>query len=200
MAGDSTNKVQIQIYNNITKEDFLNNVYPLRVPVVLRGLDIGTCTNTWTVDYLCQHAGKKEVKIHVCQSAQMDFLSKNFIYNDFSVFFFLSSKLCLQEEKYYLRSLGDDPRKDVADIKKQYPSLCNDIILPDLFPQDHFTSSVFRIASKGTQLWTHYDIMDNFLIQISGLKRAVLFSPRNATDMYLAGNCGFIYLLLLCAS
>lgn len=26
-------------------------------------------------------------------------------------------------EKYYLRSLGDDVRKDVADIRKQYPQV-----------------------------------------------------------------------------
>ena len=69
-----------------------------------------------------------------------------------------------QTEKYYLRALGDDPRKDVANISIHFPELARDINIPDFFEPSQFFSSVFRMASKGTQLWTHYDvrIMANF--------------------------------------
>ncbi len=67
--------------------------------------------------------------------------------------FFLS-----KNEKYYLRSLGDDERKDVADIKKQFPQMADDINFPSLFDQEKFFSSVFRISSSGLRLWTHYDV------------------------------------------
>ena len=62
-----------------------------------------------------------------------------------------------QGEKYYLRALGEDPRKDIANIHKQFPELAKDITFPDFIPEGKFFSSVFRIASQGIQLWTHYD-------------------------------------------
>ncbi|XP_062045621.1 tRNA wybutosine-synthesizing protein 5 isoform X2 [Lepus europaeus] len=93
-----------------------------------------------------------------------------------------------EDEKYYLRSLGEDPRKDVADIRKQFPLLEADIKFPNFFKKEQFFSSVFRISSSGLQLWTHYDVMDNFLIQVTGKKRAVLFSPRDAQYLYLSGT------------
>lgn len=46
----------------------------------------------------------------------------------------------------------------MADIAVQFPSLAADIQIPDFFEPSKFFSSVFRIASKGVQLWTHYDV------------------------------------------
>lgn len=93
-----------------------------------------------------------------------------------------------QEEKYYLRSLGDDPRKDIADLHAQFPELVDDVKLPFFFEQHQYFSSVFRISSAGVTLWTHYDVMDNLLVQVTGRKTVVLFSPREATNMYMVGD------------
>lgn len=98
----------------------------------------------------------------------MDFLKKNFLYrtlpfdeliqrasqeqSDLTDFFISKN------EKYYLRSLGEDERKDVADIKKQFPQLAQDINFPPFFEDEKFFSSVFRISSSGLRLWTHYDV------------------------------------------
>lgn len=54
-----------------------------RKPLVLEGLDLGPCTSKWTVDYLSRAGGTKEVKVHVAAVAQMDFISKNFVYRYF---------------------------------------------------------------------------------------------------------------------
>ncbi|XP_035754989.1 tRNA wybutosine-synthesizing protein 5 isoform X2 [Egretta garzetta] len=129
-------------------------------------MELGTCTSKWTVDYLSQAEGSKEVKIHVSAVPQMDFLSKNFVYRTlpFDVFvrraaevkhkeYFLS-----EDEKYYLRSVGEDARKDIADIRKQFPILADDVQIPEYFEKEQFFSSVFRISSAGLQLWTHYDV------------------------------------------
>ncbi|KAF6116802.1 tRNA-yW synthesizing protein 5 [Phyllostomus discolor] len=78
--------------------------------------------------------------------------------------------------------------QDVADIRKQFPLLEGDIKFPKFFKEEQFFSSVFRISSPGLQLWTHYDVMDNFLIQVKGKKRVVLFSPRDAQYLYLSGT------------
>ncbi|KAG6938987.1 tRNA-yW synthesizing protein 5 [Chelydra serpentina] len=165
-------------HGEVSRERFRQDIYPLRKPAVLKGIDLGTCTTKWTVDYLSQTAGTKEVKIHVSTVPQMDFLSKNFVYRTlpFDVFVRRAAEVkhneyfISEDEKYYLRSLGEDPRKDIADIRKQFPSLAEDIQIPEYFEKEQFFSSVFRISSAGLQLWTHYDIMDNFLIQITGKK------------------------------
>ncbi|XP_023959825.1 tRNA wybutosine-synthesizing protein 5 isoform X1 [Chrysemys picta bellii] len=183
-------------HSGVSRERFRQDIYPLRKPAVLKGIDLGTCTTKWTVDYLSQTAGTKEVKIHVSTVPQMDFLSKNFVYRTlpFDVFVRRAAEVkhneyfISEDEKYYLRSLGDDPRKDIADIRKQFPSLAEDIQIPEYFEKEQFFSSVFRISSAGLQLWTHYDIMDNFLIQITGKKRVILYNPRDAPYLYLAGT------------
>lgn len=51
-----------------------------RRPAVLRGVGLGPCLEKWTVEYLAQKGGDKEVKIHVSTMPQMDFLRKNFAY------------------------------------------------------------------------------------------------------------------------
>ncbi|XP_053452826.1 tRNA wybutosine-synthesizing protein 5 isoform X2 [Nycticebus coucang] len=191
MAGQ---RLLVPRLEGVSREQFMQHLYPQRKPLVLEGIDLGACTSKWTVDYLSQVGGKKEVKIHVATVAQMDFISKNFIYRTLPFEelvqraaeekhkeFFIS-----EDEKYYLRSLGEDPRKDVADIRKQFPLLEGDIKFPKFFKEEQFFSSVFRISSPGLQLWTHYDVMDNFLIQVTGKKRVVLFSPRDAQYLYLS--------------
>lgn len=180
----------------VSREQFMEHLYPQRKPLVLEGLDLGSCTSKWTVDYLSQVGGAKEVKIHVAAVAQMDFISKNFVYRTLPFNklvqraaeethkeFFIS-----QDERYYLRSLGEDPRKDIADIRQQFPSLGEDITFPMFFREEQFFSSVFRISSPGLQLWTHYDVMDNFLIQVTGKKRITLFNPQDAQYLYLSGS------------
>lgn len=58
----------------VSREQFMEHLYPQRKPLVLEGLDLGSCTSKWTVDYLSQVGGAKEVKIHVAAVAQMDFI------------------------------------------------------------------------------------------------------------------------------
>ncbi|XP_006153049.1 tRNA wybutosine-synthesizing protein 5 isoform X2 [Tupaia chinensis] len=193
MAGP---RIPVPRLEGVSQEQFMRHLYPQRKPLVLEGIDLGTCTSKWTVDYLSQVGGNKEVKIHVTTVAQMDFISKNFVYRTLPFDklvqraaeekhkeFFIS-----EDEKYYLRSLGEDPRKDIADIRKQFPLLEGDIKFPEFFKEEQFFSSVFRISSPGLQLWTHYDVMDNLLIQVTGKKRVVLFSPRDAQYLYLSGT------------
>ncbi|XP_058520781.1 tRNA wybutosine-synthesizing protein 5 isoform X2 [Ochotona princeps] len=187
-------RIPVPRLQGVTEAQFLHDLYPQRKPLVLEGIDLGPCTSKWTVEYLSRAGGKQDVKIHVAAVAQMDFISKNFVYRTLPFDklvqraaeekhkeFFIS-----EDEKYYLRSLGEDPRKDVADIRKQFPLLEGDIKFPNFFQKEQFFSSVFRISSPGLQLWTHYDVMDNFLIQVTGKKRVVLFSPRDAPYLYLS--------------
>ncbi|GAB5575865.1 tRNA wybutosine-synthesizing protein 5 [Prionailurus iriomotensis] len=166
----------------VSQEQFTQQLYPQRKPLVLEGIDLGACTSKWTVDYLSQVGGKKEVKIHVAAVAQMDFIRTlpfdklvQRAAEEKHEEFFIS-----EDEKYYLRSLGEDPRKDVADIRKQFPLLEGDIKFPKFFKEEQFFSSVFRISSPGLQLWTHYDVCyvneksEAIYLYLSGTKSEVL--------------------------
>lgn len=59
---------------------------------------------------------------------------------------------------------------------------------PPLFSSEQFFSSVLRIGSANTQLWTHYDIMDNILIEVHGTKRLIMFPPSDIDYLYIDGD------------
>ncbi|XP_048580332.1 tRNA wybutosine-synthesizing protein 5 isoform X2 [Nematostella vectensis] len=160
-------RVPVKIFHGLSREEFLSDVYSKREPAVLRGLDIGAAVTKWTPKYLAEVGGEKLVKVHVCSEKGMDFINKNFVYKTlpFNQFVMRASHstqtdpFLAPEERYYLRSLGDDPRKDISDIEEHFPNLARDL-----------------------------QIMDNLLIQVKGCKRAVLFSPKDAKNLYLNGD------------
>uniref|UniRef100_A0A4W3IKZ0 tRNA-yW synthesizing protein 5 n=1 Tax=Callorhinchus milii TaxID=7868 RepID=A0A4W3IKZ0_CALMI len=167
---------------------------PQRKPAVLKDIPLGTCISKWTADYLSTHGGSQEVKIHASPVAQLDFINKNFIYRTLPFDTFVKRAAETQHTEYFISqkklmtSFFTNLKQDIADIKKQFPSLAEDIEIPEFFEENQFFSSVFRITSPGLQLWTHYDVMDNLLIQVTGRKRVVLFSPRDAPYLYLTGD------------
>ncbi|MFT7815046.1 tRNA wybutosine-synthesizing protein 5 isoform X1 [Arapaima gigas] len=186
----------VPVYEGVDKDTFLRDIYPTRRPAVLKGVSLGPCCDRWTVEYLAERGGPKDVKVHVSAEPRMDFLHKNFLYRTlpFDAFvrraaekkhsdFFIS-----EDESYYLRSLGEDSRKEPADLRKQFPGLAEDFCIPEFFDPEQFFSCVFRISSCGLQLWTHYDVMDNLLAQVTGRKRVVLYSPQDAQHLYLVGD------------
>ncbi|XP_059417909.1 tRNA wybutosine-synthesizing protein 5 [Carassius carassius] len=193
---DCQEKLEVPVYTDVDRETFLGDIYPLRKPAVLKRVPLGPCVCAWTVSYLAQKGGDREVKVHVSPEPRMDFLHKNFVYRTLPFDkliqraaeekhsdFFIS-----EDESYYLRSLGEDVRKEPADLRKQFPELAEDFHIPQFFEAEQFFSSVFRISSPGLQLWTHYDIMDNLLAQVTGRKRVVLYSPKDALYLYLTGD------------
>uniref|UniRef100_A0A8C6TEY2 tRNA-yW synthesizing protein 5 n=1 Tax=Neogobius melanostomus TaxID=47308 RepID=A0A8C6TEY2_9GOBI len=161
-----------------------------RRPAVLRGVCLGPCLEKWTAHYLREKGGDMEVKVHVSTVPKMDFLHKNFVYKTLPYNEFVkrasekkhSDFFLCEDESYYLRSLGEDVRKEPADIRKQFPVLAEDFKIPEFFDPDQFFSSVFRISSCGLQLWTHYDVI---YLEVFG-------KPHN----YKSKTCLYFYLLL----
>src|ERR1051326_7495798 len=82
-----------------------------RYPLILRGLDIGPCSSSWSSEYLRQsQEANKLVKVHKSREFRLDFRTKNFNYETLS-FGQLIDKCEKDKEHYwYLRSLGEDPR------------------------------------------------------------------------------------------
>ncbi|CAN7985964.1 unnamed protein product [Ixodes hexagonus] len=187
---------RIEVWEAANEETFRRDIYSARKPAILRGVSIGPCQRLWDSEYLSKHGGTQPVKVHVSPNRHMNFLDKNFVYRTlpFDELVKRSSRsvqdeyfLC-ETELYYLRSLGADCRKQPANIHVEFPELAKDITLPNFFPEEAFFSSVLRVASPQLCLWTHYDVMDNFLIQVRGRKRAVLFHPNDLEYLYMKGN------------
>jgi hypothetical protein len=132
-------------------------------------------------------------------------------------------------ERYYLRSVGPDPRKDAADFPSTFPELARECrLLPQPIEDERavtmctsssddahsdatgahgvngavgvnarggaivrrasYHSSVLRLASDDTQLWTHFDVMDNALAQLTGRKRVVLWPPSEDANLYTGAS------------
>lgn len=146
-----------------------------RKPFLIRNYDIGPCKTLWTPEYISEKMGSTPVKIHVSIHPKLDFINKNFSYKTLpfnELLMRISGResenyFIQQNELYYLRSLGSDRRgKDVANFMKDFPELAEDLKFPKVFDDAAFFSAILRISSPGIQIWTHYDIMDNILIQV----------------------------------
>ncbi|KAF4120978.1 tRNA wybutosine-synthesizing protein 4 [Geosmithia morbida] len=168
-------------------------------PVILEGLDVGTCVDRWTPEYLVGHVGKdKEVVVHECQgdSGNLDFNSKNFQYvtDKFSNVINRISN----GDRLYLRSLSQDqPSQSAADMDKDFPGLAPDFRLPKelAFVKERRFSSVLRLSGR-VNMWLHYDVstwdtlywtvMANVYTQIKGTKRMILFPPSDVRHLAFA--------------
>jgi len=174
-------------------EDFTQNIAARRAPAVLTGLDIGQAPWKWTPEYLSTLKGvpQKLVSVHVSEDPKLDFVRKNFKYEVMPFGELLSKVTDARSGKFfYLRSIGENPRKEPAHALDQFPSFKQDLTLPSAFwgAEDNYFSAVVRVSSGDLQLWTHYDAMDNMLIQLHGEKRVLLFPPSVAGDLYLEGS------------
>jgi tRNA wybutosine-synthesizing protein 3 len=174
-----------------------------RVPCVLTGLDLGPAPWLWSPAHLAAKpsVAAADVSVHVCDSPHLDFVRKNFKYEVMKFGDLLES---LSKETtttgedakktwLYLRSIGKNPRKEAAHALEQFPDLKAELKLPsDLLwgadDDDAYFSTVMRCSSGGTRLWTHYDAMDNALVQLHGEKRVLLFPPSAAAGLYLSGS------------
>ena len=162
---------------------------PLQIqePVVIRGLPLGSCVDKWTTDYIKENGPDELVSAHVCTSRTMSFCPRNF---EFCVMPWTEMiNRCLNNEFIYFRAIGSNPRKVVACFQESFPKLSQDFEVPKvLFPKEKYFSSVLRVSAAGMQLWVHYDVMDNVLIQVVGRKKVTLWHPKDVTYLYIEGS------------
>ncbi|KAF7488584.1 tRNA wybutosine-synthesizing protein 5 [Sarcoptes scabiei] len=207
----------IQIVTNLTKEKF-NDLVGKDLPFVIRSANFGRCLEFWNVEYLqTKIADGRKVPIHVGKNPLLDFTNKNFQYKFEEFGTFLQKCFAAQSSNelvnkndyddcsnyYYLRSIGDDKRgREIANLKKHYPSIADDVSYPEFIgfcmndsncsdvecDKRHIFSTVLRISSSSVTIWTHYDVLDNILLQIRGRKRVILFPPNDAEFLYLKGD------------
>ncbi|XP_952247.1 uncharacterized protein TA13355 [Theileria annulata] len=151
--------------------------------------DLGSCLEEWKPERLSSILSERRVSVHVSSEPNLNFVAKNFKYEymTFSDLFWRikESQKCLNGDREYLyyRSLGERPRKDPSNLSSVHPYLEETFKLPAEISRilddssSSIHSTVFRISQPGVELWTHYDALDNFLVQIHGSKLVILFPP-----------------------
>ncbi|KAH9882131.1 hypothetical protein J1614_001303 [Plenodomus biglobosus] len=147
-------------------------------PAIIEGLDIGPCTDLWTLDYLKEKIGQdRELVIHDCSSERMTFKSKNFQYVKKSVADFLDG--IAQGSQSYLRAVSSSqPNKLPTKLEDDFPTIAADFQIPDVFDivKASYHSSPLRISGP-VSLWLHYDVLSNILCQVRGSKTLHLYPP-----------------------
>ena len=148
------------------------------VPVIISGLQLGTCTQYWTNEYLKEAVGvDRKVVVHASNNEKMDFQTKNFNYEtqEFGQFIDAADR----GDKVYLRSVSKDaPSEKPTNISEDFPELAQDFQLPEelAYVVSNAHSTPLRISGPVT-MWLHYDVMANVLCQIRGKKKITLFPP-----------------------
>lgn len=72
-------------------------------------------------------------------------------------------------------------------IHESFPLLSQDLKLPEFVHADQLFSTVLRVSSPQVRLWTHFDVMDNLLIQLTGKKTVKLWPPSDDVYLYTTG-------------
>ncbi|CAD2216739.1 Leucine carboxyl methyltransferase/Galactose oxidase, central domain/Cupin-like domain/Cupin superfamily protein, putative [Angomonas deanei] len=184
-------------------EIFRNVATKAEKPCVFRNVNMGSCTTKWADPaYLKSVEGETVVSVHVAEGSHLlDFVRKNFTFRhvQFSelVDHLVSSNAYHREhgevpqETWYYRSVSTHMKTERSDVWKDFSALGKDLVLPpgvDSFVGPRLHQSCLRINTAPLQLWTHYDTMDNVLLQVTGRKRVVLFPPSQYNNLYMSGS------------
>ncbi|KAF8537456.1 hypothetical protein BDD12DRAFT_931378 [Trichophaea hybrida] len=162
-------------------------------PVVLQGLNIGTCVDSWTPEYLKSTVGNnRQVVVHMARSSAMSFQQKNFKYQTMQFGDFLDAAFpsllpsSSQHPRLYFRSVSlTEPTVAPANLHDDFPELALDFALPAPLSMaaENLHSSPLRISSADVGMWLHYDGMANVLCHISGTKLFRLYPPADVTKL-----------------
>ncbi|MGH0139997.1 UNVERIFIED_CONTAM: hypothetical protein FKN15_021677 [Acipenser sinensis] len=105
---DCQKKRTVSVYTDVDKELFLQDIYPLRRPAVLKGVQLGGCTEKWSVDYLATKGADRDVKVHVSSVPQMDFLRKNFLYRSLPFDVFVKRAAEAKHDEYFISEVNSN--------------------------------------------------------------------------------------------
>lgn len=196
--GDHTNYCEnVRVFNfNDDTFIFYQSYINEDEPILLKNCSFGSCMAKWDLDYLKSKIGEEKVVIHDSNETSLNFLEKNFKYKTCS-FTEFADKINDSNKNVYLRSTNKNPRsKQPARIEDDFPNLREDLDLPEFVPygtkEELYHSSVLRVASSSIQIWTHYDIYDNVLCQVKGVKRVILFPPNDIEHLHIKDDKSMI--------
>ncbi|EEH06591.1 leucine carboxyl methyltransferase [Histoplasma capsulatum G186AR] len=185
----NTNSPEMEIIPriNISTPQEFQRVVDKAKPVILSGLDLGSCVKTWRKEYLEKAIGRdRKVVVHEAKSENMNFQTKNFSYITKEFGKFIDE--IYDGSRQYLRSVSSvNPMEQPANLAQDFPGLQGDFHLPPelSFVSENAHSFPLRLSGP-VILWLHYDVMANVLCQIQGDKRLILYPPSDVLRLGFA--------------
>ncbi|EGC47393.1 tRNA wybutosine-synthesizing protein 4 [Histoplasma capsulatum var. duboisii H88] len=185
----NTNSPEMEIIPriNISTPQEFQRVVDKAKPVILSGLDLGSCVKTWRKEYLEKAIGRdRKVVVHEAKSENMNFQTKNFSYVTKEFGKFIDE--IYDGSRQYLRSVSSvNPMEQPANLAQDFPGLQGDFHLPPelSFVSENAHSFPLRLSGP-VILWLHYDVMANVLCQIQGDKRLILYPPSDVLRLGFA--------------
>ncbi len=179
LAPTSVNK--IERIHKPTPEEFKHTTRSYRQPVIITGkIADWKAFVLWSMDYLNNVIGKKEVDVNVSKNKIFTFDTENeVILPQTKIQFTDFTKWILEEKKadeyYYLRQ---------TPMKITFPELLPDIEIPSYIAKKLLMVTNLWIGTGGNISPLHYDAAKNFLCQVRGRKRILLFDPKQTSFLY----------------
>ncbi|ROT34949.1 LCM-domain-containing protein [Sodiomyces alkalinus F11] len=187
-SGNSSQSTTVVVRRvKVASQEEFNQILETGKPVIIEGVDVGSCVARWTPEYLVSTVGAhRKVLVHDSTTEKMDFNAKNFSYATMS--FEELIREAQAGRKVYLRALSAaEPSNVAAKLETDFPGLAEDFRLPTElgFVSDNEFSSILRISGP-VNMWLHYDVMANVYVQVKGTKRLMLFPPGDLTRLGFA--------------
>ncbi|KAF8822389.1 jmjC domain-containing protein C2 [Cardiosporidium cionae] len=197
----------VEVLHSTLNKHEIETLFDRAAPCIVRGFttdDFGGCLTTWTPTFLRDACGQQMISVHSCPESMLIFSpTKNFQYKQMQFSELLDA---LEQEQlassspstssispyYYFRSVGTKPHKIPASLDVFPKCIQQTFHLPSSIlpsPKHHTVhSTILRLAHPSLQLWTHYDIPQNLLVQISGNKRVFIFPPDEIQHLYITSS------------
>ncbi len=142
-------------------------------PVLLRGrASTWPALSRWSFDYLKTISGDRMVRLVQGNREQGQ---TRFTQMPMAEYIELIAQRKHSDQKLYLKEF---------DLFHEFPFLLKDCVYEDFFPWYVRPGKFAWIGQQGAETGLHYDIFDNFLIQVVGVKKLLLFSPSAIPRFY----------------
>ena len=132
-------------------------------PFVIEHADFGSCTDTWTTQYLKSNLGDQFLEVHESEGEHMKFYHKNFRISRKKPKEFIDGIIKGNHE--YFRAISLLNRRGAANFHQDFADLAQDFSMPDGFgiSPNMVHSSVLRISGR-VNMWLHYDVSAGRLV------------------------------------
>ncbi|MDO6803297.1 cupin-like domain-containing protein [Wenyingzhuangia sp. 1_MG-2023] len=170
----------VEVVENITKKDFINNYYKKQKPVIIKQLiHDWPAYQKWNLDYMKEVAGEKTVPLY--DNRPLDAKAK------------FNSPHQYMKMKDYVDLIKKEPTKYrifLWNILKEIPSLQKDFTYPDLGITFFKILPTLFFGGENSYTFMHYDIdlANIFHFHFEGKKQCILFDQEQTPYLYKLPN------------
>ncbi|KAK5030606.1 tRNA methyltransferase ppm2 [Exophiala sideris] len=146
-------------------------------PLIMAGLDFGSCTELWTLQYLREKTAPpnypraQDTNSGTANTTNADFHS-------------LLEQTIIMSSNFYPDTLTTSMPAQTAASLEEMPTIAPDFRIPgQLMPVEAHMQSVHFHVSNGIMTSPRYSVTGTIIFQIRGAKKLVLFPPADITEL-----------------